>query len=240
MRPTLLCLLLLASCGGARDTQLSTRPPGLDVAGVALANGAPEAALHIAQQKLAGNPHDVPALVLAGEAQAATGQRDQAAHSFGLALGIAPDDAAAALGLARLQLASDPAAAEGALLRLTKRDPRNVAGMIDLGIARDLLGKQAEAQQAYRLALAMDPGSVAGKVNLALSLALSGDPAQAVGILRPVAGSPGATPRIRQDLAVALVLAGNDKEAASVLRADMPQPQVLAAVTGYHSLRAGP
>jgi Flp pilus assembly protein TadD len=123
------------------------------------------------------------------------------------------------------------------LLRISERDPHNVAVLIDLGIARDLLGQHAEAQRAYRQALAVEPGRTAASVNLALSLALSGDPRQALAILRPIALSPGASPRVRQDLAVALVLAGEDEEAGRVLHTDMPQPEALALVTGYRALR---
>ncbi|WP_428487435.1 tetratricopeptide repeat protein [Rhodopila sp.] len=236
----LLSLLLLASCANHPDNLLSTQPPGLDVADVALANGSPETALHIAEHALATNPRDVPALVRLGEAQTLLGQRDQAARSFNQALAIAPDNTGAALGLGRLELATNPAAAAGVLFRLTTRDPRNVAALIDLGIAKDLLGQHIEAQRAYHSALTVDPDNVGGQVNLGLSLALSGDPRQALSILRPLARSPGASPRMRQDLAVALALAGDDDEAASVLRADIPQPQVLAALSGYHLLRQAP
>jgi Flp pilus assembly protein TadD len=239
MRPSLLLsLLLIAGCSSNHDNRISTRAPGMDVADVALANGAPDTALHIAQQALALNPRDVPALVRAAEAQAALGRRDQAAHSFDQALSIAPDDAAAALGLGRLKLATDPGAAASVLLRLITRDPHNVAALVDLGIARDLLGQHAEAQSSYRLALALEPERTAAQINLGLSLALSGDPQQGLAILRPIALSPGASPRMRQDLAVTLVLAGNDAEALRVLHADMNQPEALAAATGYQSLRS--
>jgi Flp pilus assembly protein TadD len=238
MRPKLLLsLLLVAGCSGSHDSQLSTRPPGLDVADVALANGAPDTALHIAQQALAANPRNVPAMVRVAQAQTALGQRDQAAHGFRHVLALEPDNGGAALGLGRLELASDPAAAAAVLLRLSAREPHNVPVLIDLGIARDLLGQHAEAQRAYRLALAVEPGRTAANVNLALSLALSGDPRQALAILRPIALSTGASPRMRQDLAVALVLAGNDEEAGRVLHTDMPRPEALALVTGYHALR---
>jgi Flp pilus assembly protein TadD len=238
MRPKLLLsLLLVAGCSGNHDNPLSTRPPGLDVADVALANGAPDTALHIAQQALAANPRDVSAMVRIAQAQTALGQRDQAAHGFRQALALEPNNTGAALGLGRLELASDPAAAAGVLLRISVRDQHNVAVLVDLGIARDLLGQHAEAQHAYRQALAVEPGRTAASVNLALSLALSGDPRQALAILRPIALSPGASPRVRQDLAVALVLAGEDEEAGRVLHTDMPQPEALALVTGYRALR---
>ena len=241
MRPSLLLsLLLLVSCAGGRDTSFSSRPPGLDVADVALANGAPDTALHIAQQTLAAEPHNVPALLRAAEAQAALGQRDQAARTFGEALAVAPDNGDAALGLGRLKLATDPAAAAGVFLRVTTRDPRNVAALIDLGIASDLLGRHDAAQSDYRRALAIEPERLAANVNLGLSLALSGDAQQALRILRPLADGPGTSPRIRQDLAVALALAGDNAGAASILHADISQPEVLATVAGYHLLQTGP
>lgn len=241
MRPSLLLsLLLLVSCAGNHDTRFSTRPPGLDIADVALANGAPDTALHIAQQVLAADPRNLSALIHAANAQSALGQRDQAARTFSQALAVAPDDNDAALGLGRLKLATDPAAASAAFLRVTVRDPRNVAALIDLGITNDLLGRHDEAQRAYRRALDIEPDRVAASVNLGLSLALSNDPQQALRILRPIASGSMATPRIRQDLAVALALAGDDAEAASILHKDIAQPQVLATIAGYHLLQTTP
>jgi Flp pilus assembly protein TadD len=238
MRPILLIsLLLTAGCSSAHNGQISTRAPGLDVADVALANGAPDTALHIAQQALAANPRSVPAMVRVAQAQAALGQRDQAERGFRQALALEPADTGAALGLGRLLLASDPTAAADILLLLSAKDPHNVAALVDLGIARDLLGQHAEAQRSYRLALAVDPGRQAAEVNLGLSLALSGDARQALAILRPIASGPGVSPRVRQDLAVALVLAGDDEEAAQVLHTDMPRPEALALVMNYQSLR---
>jgi Flp pilus assembly protein TadD len=238
MRPFLLLLMFfLVSCSGDRDALFSRRPPGLDVAGVALANGAPETALHIAQTRLVTDPRDVAALVMAANAQAALGQRDQAMRCFAHALAIAPGNIEATLGLGRLTLATDPAAAAELFAGVTTRDPGNVAGLIDLGIAADLLGKHHEAQAAYRRALAIEPDRLAANVNLGLSLALSGDAQQALAVLRPVAQGPGTSPRIRQDLAVALALAGSNAEAAAILKAELPQPEVLTTVAAYHLLQ---
>lgn len=240
MRPFFLFLLLfLESCAGPRDTSLGTRP-GLDIADVALANGLPDTALRVANQALASNPRNVPALVRAGQAQTAMGQRDPAARSFTQALAIAPDDDEAALGLGRLQLATDPAAAAAVFFRITVRHPRNVAALIDLGICNDLLGKHAAAQADYHRALAIEPERLAAQVNLGLSLALSGDSAAAKRILRPLAMGPGTTPRIRQDLAFALTLAGDEAEAKTLLHRDISHPEVLTAVAGYHMLQRAP
>jgi Flp pilus assembly protein TadD len=241
MRPALLLsLLFLVSCTRSPDNSFSSRPPGLDVADVALANGAPETALRIAQQALAANPHNVPALIRSASAQAALGQRDQAARSLATALAIAPDNTEASLGLGRLKLATNPAEAAEIFLRVTTRYPQNVVALVDLGIARDLLGQHDEAQRNYRQALAIEPDRLAAKVNLGLSLALSGDPRQAIGLLRPLALGPETSPRIREDLAVALTLAGDNAEAVSILYKDMPQPEVLTTVAGYHLLQVGP
>jgi len=234
----LLFLLLLVSCSTDHDRSLSGRQPSLDVASVALANGAPDTALRIAQKALALNSRDVPALVLAANAQSALGQRDQSAHGFTQALAIAPDNVEAALGLGRLKLATDPTAAASLFLLVTTRDLHNVPALVDLGVATDLLGQHREAQGIYRRALAIEPDRLAANVNLGLSLALSGKPQEALEILRPLAHAPGSSSRIRQDLAVAFALAGANNEAAAILQAEMPQPEVLTTVAAYHLLQS--
>ncbi len=247
MRPALClplarCLMLasLAACANGQANRIADRTPGLDVADVALANGSPETALHVAQHILANRPNDVPAMVRQGEAEAMLRRNQEARAAFEQALAIAPDNSDALLGLGRLELATDPAAAAALFGRLTTREPRNVAALTDLGIANDLQGRHAEAQTEYRLALAIEPGRSAISVNLGLSLALSGDPQAAIAILRPLAQSPGAQPRLRQDLAVALALAGDNDEATRLLHTDMPQAVAMATVQSYRALMPVP
>ena len=241
MRPALLLsLLLFSACTASQPPSFSNKAPGLDVADAALASGAPETALRIAQRILATDSSNVAAMIRAGEAQAALGQRDAAAQTFNRALAIAPNRPEAALGLGRLQLATDPAAAVALFQRLIDRDPHNVAALIDFGIAKDLLGHHGDAQQAYRRALALEPDRHAASINLGLSLAISGDPQQGLGILRPLANGPEATPRSRQDLAVALALAGDNDAAATVLQRDIAQPEVPKTIAAYQMLRPNP
>lgn len=241
MRPVLLfSLLLLASCSAGQSPSFSTKAPGLDVADAALANGAPETALHIAQRILATDSTNVPALIRAANAQAALGQREEAARTFNRVLAITPDKPEAALGLGRLKLATDAAAAAVLFQRVANRDPHNVAALIDFGIAKDLLGQHGDAQQAYRRALALEPDRLAANVNLGLSLALSGDPQQALGILRPLATGPQTMPRTRQDLAVALALAGDNDATTSVLQKDIAQPELSRTIAAYQMLRPKP
>ena len=241
MRPApLLALLLLASCAGGRPATLSDRAPGMDIADAALANGAPDTALHIAQRALATDPDNVPALIRAGNAQAALGQHDQAARTFSRAVTLAPGNTDAALGLGRVKLASDPAGAVPLLKRVSEQDPRNVAALVDLGVAMDLQGQHANAQQSYRRALAIDPERLAANVNLGLSLALSGSPQQAVVILQPLGSGSNAPRRVRQDLAVALALAGDNTSAASLLQKDIGASEASATLAAYQMLRSTP
>ena len=241
MRSAVLLLLVgLASCVNRQTDRLSGGRPGLDVADVALMNGSPEVALHVAQNVLATKPNDVAALVREGEAEAMLHQKSQARSAFHHALELAPDNAEATLGLGRLELETDPVSAAALFAGLTARQPSNVAALTDLGIANDLLGHHADAQADYRRALALDPDRSAISVNLGLSLAVSGDPQAAIAILRPLAQSPGASPRLRQDLAVALALSGDSSEATQLLHADMPQAMAMATVQSYRALLPTP
>jgi Flp pilus assembly protein TadD len=237
---SLALLLCLACCANPdRRSRLSEMVPGLDVADVALAQGAPDTALHIAERRLAVKPDDAQALLRAGQAQAALGRREEAARSFSRALAIDPTNQDAVLGLGRLRLATDPAAAAKLFQRVLEQNPQNVASLNDLGIAQDLLGRHAEAQQDYRRVLAVQPGQTAALVNLGLSLALSGRPRDALQILQPLAASPATPPRVRQDLAVALALSGNDAAAATILGASFGRQEVASTLAGYHMLQAG-
>ncbi len=239
MRPfALLALLLLASCAGASDNRLAAHPPGLDIADVALANGAPDTALHVADQTLSTDPGNVAALVRKAEAETELGQRSAAMASFRQALQAEPASKPAMLGLGRLELQQDPSAAAPIFARIVAMEPRNVPALIDQGIANDLLGKHAVAQDCYRRALAINPDQRAAQANLGLSLALSGEASRAVDLLRPLAAGTDVSPRMRQDFAAALAMDGRNDEATSVLRTDMNPAQTEQAVAAYRALLA--
>jgi Flp pilus assembly protein TadD len=237
-RAILLLCLGLAACGG------HDRPPlakGLTVrvADAALAGGAPVVALQVAREILARHPNDA-TLVREGDALFAMEHGQEAATSYQRALALEPRNNSAQLGLGRIRLRTDPAGAEAIFLRLLAADPLNAAALNDLGIARDLQGRHAAAQEAYAQAAAAAPEMAAAQVHMGLSLALSGNSSRAVDILRPLAASASATPRVRQDLAVALVVAGDDQGARQVLRTDLNEGQTTDAVSGYERLRQSP
>jgi Flp pilus assembly protein TadD len=211
--------------------------PSIGLADTALAGGAPGLALQISDQLLARNPRDTQALIRRGNALSALGRPSEAAGSFNNVLEIDSTSIPALLGLGRIQLSQDPAAAELLFAQVMIQDPRNGVALSNLGVARDLQGHHAAAQEAYRLALGVTPASVPVQVNLGLSLALSGDGAGSLKLLQPLAAAPGAAPRVRQDLALALTLGGHRNEASSVLSADLPADQVRGTLDGFEALR---
>jgi Flp pilus assembly protein TadD len=237
LAPVLIAMLLPAGCA-APDPAQAAHGPGLDVADVALANGAPQTALRVAREMLAATPDSVPARLRAAAAEQALGQRDQAAADLARVLAVDPDHTQAGLALGRLELAGDAITAAALFRRVAAHAPRDVSALTDLGIALDLQGHHAQAQDAYRSALAIEPSRLATSVNLGLSLALAGDTAQALAILRPLGAAPDASPRVRQDLAAALVMAGDTAGAADVLRDTVPGAQLESTIVGYASLAA--
>jgi Flp pilus assembly protein TadD len=204
----------------------AARPPGaqftLHVADAAMAAGAPDMALRVAEIVLRRDPHDVSAMVAKGQALYAMGADDRALAAYRQAVAADPSNPKAQIGLGRALIRSDPGAAEAAFLVALAQQPDNRVALNDLGIARDMLGQHAEAQTSYRQALALAPESVDVQTNLGLSLALSGDRTSAVRLLQPLAAGPGATPTQRANLAIAL--AGPNVPAAADDPAPAPGP----------------
>ena len=231
---SLLVLLALAACGGGAP--ITTSPSG-NVARAALAGGANDLALRLSGESLGRNPSDVEALEVQGSALSEMGRPAEAQMAYERLLAVDPGSLPALLGLGRILLETDAPAAEAAFLKVLSRDPRNPQSLNDLGIAQDLQGRHADAQQSYRRALGVAPQMQAAVVNLALSLAISGHAADAVMLLRPLAASPGASTRVRHDFAAAALLAGDRTTAEAVLRPDMSPAETDEALTTLDGLR---
>ena len=173
MRCAMLVLVaLVAGCSGHHE-EFSDAPPSLRVGEVALDNGEPPMALAIANTHLGLTPGDPNALLLRARAEFAMGEKGQAVADFRQVLASRPASSVAALGLARIIMPTDPAGAEALLGGVVIRDEASAAVWNNLGVARDLLGRHAEAQAAYRKAIQLDPGMQAAQVNLARSLSMT-------------------------------------------------------------------
>lgn len=196
--------LALAGCGMFRTAEAPRAQVTLRVADAAMASGAPEMALRIADIVLQKQPDNVDALVAKGDALYVLGAMDQARAAYSTAVMADADNVGAQIGLGRTLIRTDAHAAETHFLAALAKQPDNIIALNNLGIARDMQGHHTEAQQAYRQALTVMPDMPDVTTNLGLSLALSGDGGQAVQVLQPIATASDATPLNRADLAVAM------------------------------------
>ena len=228
-------LLTVSGCGDHMSSGSASRMPGLNVAEAALQGGAGQIALQVSEGVLRESPNNARALEIKGDALTLLGDYDAAAAVFQALLAKDPTSTRANIGLGRIRLSKDPAGAEVLFLQVLRREPKELTALNNLGIARDLQGRHADAQTAYRQALAVDPNLESAQVNLALSMAMSGQGASAIQLLRTRATQPGAAVKVKHDYAVVLAMAGNRPEAERVLSADLsPEEtrQVLDSVTG--------
>jgi Flp pilus assembly protein TadD len=226
----------VSACADRSAPEASSGQLSLHLADAALAAGAPDLALNVAGSILAPHPRDIDALATEGDAHYVKGEFAPAEQAYRAVLAIDPGSARGEIGLGRVLLQTDPIAAEAAFLHALQREPRNVTALNNLGVARDMQERHAEAQLAYRQALDIAPDNAATLASLGLSLALSGDAATGVRILRPLASDPAAPARVRDNLAVALTLAGDTSGAERALGSDLSQPETATAIAGYRAL----
>lgn len=219
-------VLLFGACANRATLGPQGSMPSVDVAQAALRGGSPQIALHIDDAILANDPHNLAALLNRGETLTALQQFDAATTAYAAALEADPQSVAAHIGLGRLRLRADPAAAETLFLDALQRDPRNAAALNNLGIARDLLGRHQDAQVAYRQAMGIDTTMTGVQVNLALSLAMAGRAEDAAPLLRPLASDPNAPRKLRHDMAAVLAMAGDRVAAQRILAQDLPPEDV--------------
>lgn len=235
--------MTLSACNGASIGNPfgagPKEPPSL--ARKALDDGSPDLALNICNDILRTDPHNIDALVVRGDAYAGEHRIEDAASSYRAALAPNPstnDPAAnaARIGLGRITLASDPAAAEAIFADAVRHNPRDVTALNNLGVARDTQGRHTEAQEAYRQAIAVGVSRQASEVNLALSLAVSGHAAEGEQLLQPLLRDPTLTPQMRQNMAAVAAMAHDRATATALLQVDLTPDQVRDTLASYDRL----
>ena len=238
MHARLRCLALIVPLliGGCSSRMLDNRP-GLNVAEAALSGGSPQVALQVAEGILERSPNDTAALTVKGDALTSLGRLDEAASIYEIAIRDRAPSGRALVGLGRVKLTTDPASAELLFLRALEANPRDTTALNNLGIARDLTGNRAGAQEAYRKALGINPDLTAAQVNMALSLALGGQGDAALRAITPKATEPGASRKMRHDYAAILAMAGRRAEAERILAADLTPAEVKQALDAFADAR---
>jgi Flp pilus assembly protein TadD len=227
----ILTLALLAGCAHGNavplpptpSARLSEQRPTIQVADAALAAGAPDVALTVANGLLVDHPGDSAARLRKGQAEYRLGDLASAWASFAKVIAAEPLSFEAQLGLGRIELATNATKAQARFQRLAALQPKNAAALTDLGIADDLLGQHELAQRMYRTALAIAPGLVSARSNLGLSLALSAQPDLALQVLRPLDATQFQSAQLRENLTT--VLANPVGEAADIPPLQMTAPR---------------
>jgi predicted Zn-dependent protease len=147
-------------------------------------NKRPEA-LAIARQFANDHPKSAPLQEFLGMVLVNTGDLTGARAALEMANAAEPGSAAAAFGLARLDLTEGKLGA--ALQRLNETlsaNPNNLNARILLGMVDEAAGQQTAAAQQYRKVLEAEPEDVYALNNLAYVLGEDGSPSQLVEALR--------------------------------------------------------
>jgi Flp pilus assembly protein TadD len=240
--PVFVLLTALAACSNPSDPQMAgkanSNANNMRIVDAALASGTPTVALQLLESTVAVQPNNTEALVRLGRANAQVGNTIAAESAYRRALTVDHSLLEARLGLARIVMDRDPVEAENLFAGIAKDDAKNTVALTDLGVARDLQGKHAAAQEAYRRALELNPGLKSAQQNLALSLAVSGRAQEGATMLNQMANAGNGGRKLRDNLAVALALAGDTNEAGQVLREELNPADTARALDGYRALRA--
>jgi Flp pilus assembly protein TadD len=225
-----------ASSGGPPSKQVSSASL-VKAADQTRDSGSLGAAALLYQRAEQLDPKDLDPPLQLGNIWAQLGDPRQAAASYQRALSIDPKNVTALRGLANAELQLGDSQAAISTLRSAAALQPDWRIENSLGVAYDMIGDFASAQNAYRQGLAMAPENLQLTSNLGLSLALSGKFDEALPMLEIAARDPAATPRIRQNLALAYGLAGDEEKAAATAAIDLDPAKVQANLGYYEYLR---
>lgn len=169
---------------------------------------------------IADNPKDFDALIGAGRSAIALGDAHAAGGFFARADEVNPRSPLPQAGMGAVAvLNGEPNAALPYFTRAQQLGAPVSSFALDRGLAYDLLGRQAEAQADYRIAMTGRDAAEA-KRRLALSLAISGNRAEALNLLGPLmAQGDAAAARTR---AFVMALTGDANGARIAIDAAMP------------------
>ena len=202
---------LIAACVPAAASAYGSYSPYNETASTALSRYV---------RAIADNPKDFEALIGAGRAAIALGDPHAAGGFFARADEVNPRSPLPQAGMGAVAcLNGEPHAALPYFTRAQQLGAPVSSFALDRGLAYDLLGRQAEAQADYRIAMTGRDAQEARR-RLALSLAISGNRAEALQLLGPLmAQGDAAAARTR---AFVMALTGDPNGARVAIDAAMP------------------
>lgn len=196
--------------------------PALRLARATRANGDLATAINLYRNVTAVPPADPAVMVELGDTLVDADSMDDAIEVYNKVDQKSAAWIDALLGLEQVYLAlAEPEKALQYADKANALAPRDHRVAVGRGVALDMLGRHAEAQDSYRGVLKDAPRNVAARNNLALSLAMTQQFDEAIEIMASMARSSNATPRIRQNLALIYGLAGDAQRAAALSRVDL-------------------
>lgn len=175
-----------------------------------------------------------------GEAYMEMGSIPEAAQIFRDLAGLEHSRLDSAIGLGRVALASDDAAAaERHFTDALRLDPGARRAINGRAVALDLLGRHDEAQELYAILIKRDAADREALNNRALSLALAGRLAEARREMEVLTTGPSFARRARANLALVAALSGDEREARKLLRGELGEAQAESNLAFYKALRTG-
>jgi len=226
-----------AAPGPVRDTPQKSEEAFMKAAETAAQAGDMNSASAFYQRAAQLAPKDPKPLADLGAAMAKAGNLTGAVEAYRGALARAPSDWRIDLELGRLALRMDRPQDAFSYFETVKGVHPLAAAFNGLGVAEDLLGDHAAAQNAYAQGLKETPEDPTLRNNLGLSQALAGDYAAAVATLSALTASPQTTARYRLNLALVYGLAGQDDAAAAAARDDLGEADIASNRSYYQTLR---
>ena len=181
---------------------------------------------------------DAAAYVRLGDAYSRADKVSEAITAYRTALGKAPDDAEAELGLGGALVKKGDY--EGGLKALAKAAPvvKTGAAYNRLGVAQTLTGRLHDAEASFESARELAPDDLDISTNLALAAALAGEDQKAITLMQSVVQSAGAEPRHQRNLVIIYSLFGRIDEARAAAPQDLSPQDLQKLIERAKSIRA--
>lgn len=228
-------VLFLSACGQSGQESVNLIDQ-IKVSEQFLEAGQPERAFGMLEGIAQSNENSSATQIQIGNAYMRSGALLRANEAFAKAAhNGAVDEANIGFGSVALKR-NDPDTAHAYFTSVLERDSRNVDALNGLGVAYDLQGNHALAQEMYRTALGIRSDAFKALNNLGLSMMLSGNSAGAVSVLSELTESRLDSRTSRLNLAVALSRIGRDADAMRLATSDITTEDATAlfeAVDSY-------